>query len=189
MSSVPIKYNAVTISILAIISALGIITRVFIRFSLFIGFVEITPGFVFSLLGGIIGGLPGGILVGAVVGIGGALAAAEPPILPLIGNICLGIGTGWVIHAKSNRESMSYYLMVIISGGLIGGFIPSLVIFALTESMDIALIWAIADCIQACFWAIVALFINKMVILPLAGHYLYPTGELYHLDNLEEDEV
>ena len=187
MNSTSIDFNSVTISILGTIAALGIVTRMIIRFPIVVGFLEITPGFVFSLLGGVVGGLPGGIMVGAIVGIGGAMVGGETPLLPLIGNICLGVGTGWVFHVTSNRDSKLYYLLVIVGGGIIGGFLPSLDIVALTGSFEAALIVAILDCIQACLWAVVALFVNKLIILPLAGHHLYPPEEEYHLDN--EDEV
>jgi hypothetical protein len=187
MSSFPIKYNTVTISILAIIAALGIVARMYIRITIIPEVLELTPGFVFSQLGGIIAGLPGGILVGAIVGISGATAGGEFPLLPLIGNICLGLGTGWVYHAIRNRENKLYYLLVILGGGLIGGFIPSLIIVALTESLEAAMIVAVIDCLQACLWAGVALFVNKIIILPLAGHYLYPSKEVYVLNEEEVD--
>jgi hypothetical protein len=186
MSSSPVKFNAPTISLLAIISALGIVARMFIRITIIPDVLEITPGFLFSQLGGIIAGLPGGILVGAIVGMSGAISGGEFPLLPLIGNISLGVGTGWVFHVIKNRESKLYYLLVILGGGLIGGFIPSLIIVALTGSLEAAIIAAVIDCLQACLWAAVALFVNKVIVLPLAGHYLYPSEDVYQLDELEE---
>jgi hypothetical protein len=158
----------------------------FIRIPIIPGILELTPGFLFSQLGGILAGLPGGFVVGTIVGIGGASIAGEPPLLPFIGNICLGIGTGWVFHIISDRESMMFYLSVIIGGTLIGGFIPSFVIYALTESIETTLFLAIVDSFQACIWAIAALFVNKLIILPLAGNYLYPSTDGYQL---EEGEV
>ncbi|MGD2073135.1 MAG: hypothetical protein PVG65_06570, partial [Candidatus Thorarchaeota archaeon] len=73
MSSSQIKYNTVTISILAIISALGIVSRISIQIPIIPGILVLTPGFLFSQLGGIIAGIPGGFIVGAIVGIGGAI--------------------------------------------------------------------------------------------------------------------
>ena len=187
MSSVPLKYNAVTISVLAIISALGIVARIFIRIPIIPGILELTPGFLFSQLGGIIAGLPGGLVVGAIVGIGGASIAGEPPLLPLIGNICLGMGTGWVFHVITNRESRKFYILVITGGAIIGGFIPSLAIYALTESLEVSLFLALIDCFQACIWAIAALIVNQVIMIPLTGDYLYPAKDVYKLEEEMED--
>ena len=87
MELLPLRKNTVALTTLALIAAIGIIVRVFVRIPLIFGVVELTPGFLFSLIGGVIGGLPGGILVGAITGLGGAMALAEPPLLPFIGNI------------------------------------------------------------------------------------------------------
>jgi LytS/YehU family sensor histidine kinase len=187
MSPFPVKYNAGTVSILSIISALGIVARISIQIPLIPGLLVLTPGFLFSQLGGIIAGIPGGFIVGAIVGIGGAIAGGEPPLLPFIGNIFLGLGTGWVLHVISDRESKMYYLLVILGGALIGGFIPSLIIYALTESIEMILLLAFIDCFQACIWAIGALIINRVVILPLASDYIYPSTNLHQLEEKEED--
>ena len=189
MSSSSIKYNAVTISVLGIVAALGIVARMFIQIPIIPGILVLTPGFLFSLLGGIIAGLPGGFVVGAIVGFGGASIANEPPLLPFIGNICLGIGTGWVFHVTSNRDTKMFYILVIIGGALIGGFIPSLAIYALTESIETTIFLALIDCFQACIWAIAALIVNRMIILPLASDYLYPSTEVFNLEDDEVDEV
>jgi hypothetical protein len=188
MSSVPIKFNAVTISILAIISALGIVARIYIQIPVISGVLVLTPGFLFSQLGGIIAGLPGGFLVGAIIGIGGAIAGGEPPLVPFIGNICLGLGTGWVFHVISDRESTKFYILVITGGAIIGGFIPSLAIYALTESIELTLFLALIDCFQACIWAITALIVNRLIMIPLAGDYLYPSMEVYKLEEEKEEE-
>jgi hypothetical protein len=175
MDLIPLRKNTVALTTLAMLAAMGIIVRMFVRIPVIPGLLDLTPGFLFSELGGVIGGLPGGTLVGAVVGLGGAMAGGEPPLLPMIGNICLGIGTGWAIHVKTDRDSILYMVMVVLGGGIIGGFIPSMTIFAaFTESIELTILYATIDMLQAFLWAIVALALERIVIRPVIGHYLYP---------------
>ncbi|MGY5863785.1 MAG: hypothetical protein RTV41_04230 [Candidatus Thorarchaeota archaeon] len=186
MELLPLRKNTVALTTLALIAAIGIIVRVFVRIPLIFGVVELTPGFLFSLLGGVIGGLPGGILVGAITGLGGAMALAEPPLLPFIGNICLGIGSGYAIHLVLNRESLRYYFLVIIGAPIIGGFIPTFLISALYGlAIELIVVSAITDTIQTLIWVIPALLIEKLVIRPIIGHYLYPDSEQLELDETE----
>ena len=70
MIQIPFRKNTVSLNTLALIAALGIIVRMYVRIPVIPGFVELTPGFLFSLLGGVIGGVPGGIFVGASVWLG-----------------------------------------------------------------------------------------------------------------------
>ncbi|MEM2142861.1 MAG: hypothetical protein QXQ81_06360, partial [Candidatus Thorarchaeota archaeon] len=145
--------------------------RIFVRITVIPG-LELTPGFMFSMLGGIVGGLPGGIVVGSIVGIGGAIAGGETPLLPLIGNICLGVGTGIGFYVDTNRNSLRYYTSVIVGGTVIGGFIPTLTIFSGFEFVA-ALIPALADAFQAFIWAVLALLIDLRMVRPLLGPHLY----------------
>ena len=186
MELLPLRKNTVALTTLALIAAIGIIVRVFVRIPLIFGVVELTPGFLFSLIGGVIGGLPGGILVGAITGLGGAMALAEPPLLPFIGNICLGIGSGYAIHLVVNRDTLRYYLLVIIGAPIIGGFIPTFLISALYGlTIELIVVAAIMDTIQTLIWVIPALLIEKLVIRPIIGHYLYSDSELLELDETE----
>jgi hypothetical protein len=88
MSIVPIKTNTVALTTIAMIAALGLVVRYAIQIPVIPNVVVLTPGFMFSILGGIVGGIPGGAIVGAVVGTAGALSGTEIPILPMFGNIC-----------------------------------------------------------------------------------------------------
>ncbi|MHA2025819.1 MAG: hypothetical protein ACW98U_07940 [Candidatus Thorarchaeota archaeon] len=186
MELLPLRKNTVALTTLALIAAIGIIVRVFVRIPLIFGVVELTPGFLFSLLGGVIGGLPGGILVGAITGLGGAMALAEPPLLPFIGNICLGIGSGYAIHLVLNRDTLRYYGLVIIGAPIIGGFIPTFLISALYGlTIELIVVSAITDMIQTLIWVIPALLIEKLVIRPIIGHYLYPDSVQLELDETE----
>ncbi len=179
------KHTAILIT-LAILGSIGIFARFYIRVTLIPGFFELTLGFFFSLLGGIIGGIPGGIFVGIIVGLGGLLAGGEFPLLPLLGNICLGIGTGYAIHVTRDRESIKYAFLVIIGGALIGGFLPTLLIsLALAESLVLSLIYAVFDMIQAFVWAVLAIFVDRTIIIPYFGNYLYYQADVSKLE-LEE---
>ncbi|MFW9907027.1 MAG: hypothetical protein ACFFEF_00515 [Candidatus Thorarchaeota archaeon] len=174
MQQLTSQRNTVLLSTLAIIASLGIIARMFLRIPLVPGFFELTPGFLFSLLGGVVGGIPGGIFCGAIVGFGGALAGGEFFLLPMVGNIFLGVGTGIAIHLENDRYSSKYALIAILGGGLIGGFIPSMTIFgAITESFELTLIVAVADLIQALLWAAVAILIDRTIIKRILGNYIY----------------
>ena len=178
MAQIPLQKNTVSLTTLAMIAALGIVVRMFIRIPVIPGFVELTPGFLFSLLGGVIGGVPGGIFVGAIVGIGGAMGGGEPPLLPMIGNIFLGIGSGLAIHVTKERNSRKYALMVVLGGGIIGGFIPTATVFAsLIDPIEVILAGALLDMTQGFLWAIVALFVERSIIRPIAGKHLYPEPE------------
>ena len=189
MRSIPLQQNTVALATLAMLAALGIVVRMFVRIPAIPGLLDLTPGFLFSELGGVIGGLPGGALVGAVVGLGGAMAGGEPPLLPMIGNICLGVGTGYAIHLRSNRDSLLYVAMVVLGGGIIGGFIPSMTIFAaVTESIEVTFLFATIDMLQAFLWAFVALLVERALVRPLVGHYLYPEMESYDLQEVREDQ-
>jgi len=182
MGTIPLQKNTVALTTLAMLAALGIVVRMFVRIPVIPGLLDLTPGFLFSELGGVIGGLPGGALVGALVGLGGAIAGGEPPVLPMIGNICLGIGTGYAIHVKKDRESLLYIAMVILGGGIIGGFIPSMTIFVVfTESLELTILYAVIDMLQAFLWAFVALLLERIVIRPIIGQYLYPDDEFQEL--------
>ncbi len=189
MSSTPVRNSTVTITCMAMIAALGIATRFLIRIPVIPNLVELTPGFLFSELSGIVGGLAGGVLVGATIGIGGAVAGGEVPLMPMIGNIFLGIGTGYAIHFAKDRDSYKYALMVILGGGIIGGFVPDMSVFLpLTESMQAALVAALADTFQGLIWAPVALFVERVIVRPLLGHYLYAYPQQLTLENSERDE-
>ena len=67
MSIVPVRFNTAALTMFAIIAALGIVVRYAVQIPIIPNVVVLTPGFVFSILGGIVGGIPGGALIGAIV--------------------------------------------------------------------------------------------------------------------------
>jgi hypothetical protein len=182
MTFLPIQRNTVSLSILAIVAALGIVVRYTVQIPLIPNAVVLTPGFLFSLLGGVIGGIPGGIFVGAVVGVSGALSGTELPLLPMFGNICLGVGSGYAIYF-SKRDSLKYYVLVILGGGIIGGFIPTMTVFSsFVDPLVVNLIAATLDMAQAFLWTLVALIVEQKIIRPIAGQYLYSDDKIKELE-------
>ncbi|TFF68660.1 hypothetical protein EU520_00115 [Candidatus Thorarchaeota archaeon] len=146
----------------------------FLRFTVIPSLLELTPGFLFSELGGVVGGVFGGLLVGAIVGLSGAIGGGEFPLLPLIGNMALGLGTGIAIHIQSDRSSRSYAILAVVGGGLIGGFLPTLAVSLwLFYPIEAALLGAVVDGAQAVLWAVVAVVVERIAIRPVAGLYLY----------------
>ncbi len=175
MRVIPFQKNTVALTTFAMIAALGFVVRLTIKFTVIPELVEITPAFIFSLLGGIIGGIPGGVFVGSIVGLSGAMGGGEFPLVPLVGNILLGVGTGIAIHLNSNRDSMNYSLMAILGGGIIGGFIADMIIMMpiLGFPLEGALPVSIVDMVMAFIWASVAIVIERKLIRPIIGQYLY----------------
>ncbi len=182
MSILPIRTNTVALTTIAMIAAIGIVVRYTIQIPVIPNAVVLTPGFMFSILGGIVGGIPGGVIVGAIVGVSGALTGTEIPILPMIGNICLGLGSGYAIYF-TKRDNLKYYILVILGSGIIGGFIPTMTIFSsLIDPLVVNLIAASIDMAQAFLWAVVALVVERKIIRPIVGNYLYSEVEIQELD-------
>ena len=189
MAFIPIQRNTVALTTLALIAALGIVVRYTIQIPVIPNAVVLTLGFLFSLLGGVVGGLPGGIIVGAIVGASGALSGTEIPLLPMFGNICLGIGSGYAVYF-AKRDTTNYYVMVILGGGIIGGFIPTMTVFSsLVDPLIVNFIAASIDMVQAFLWAFVALVVESKIIRPIVGHYLYSKGEIEELGEREDNSI
>ncbi|MFW9963277.1 MAG: hypothetical protein ACFFCX_06930 [Candidatus Sifarchaeia archaeon] len=185
MSIMPTKSNTVAITTLAMIAAIGIVVRYTIQIPIIPNAVVLTPGFMFSILAGIVGGIPGGAIVGAIIGASGALAGTEIPFLPMFGNICLGIGSGYSIYF-AKRDSAKYYVFVILGSGLIGGFMPTLTVFSsFVDPFVVNLIAASIDMVQAFLWAIIGLIFEKTIIRPIVGQYLYTGVEIQELTEKE----
>ncbi|MHA3962410.1 MAG: hypothetical protein AM325_002615 [Candidatus Thorarchaeota archaeon SMTZ1-45] len=185
MSIIPVKSNTIALTTLAMIAAVGIVVRYAVQIPIIPNAVVLTPGFMFSILAGIVGGIPGGAIVGAIIGASGALSGTEMPLLPMFGNICLGIGSGYAIYF-ANRDDAKYYALVILGSGLIGGFMPTITVFSsFVDPFIINLIAASIDMIQAFLWAVIGLFIEKTIIRPIAGQYLYSDGKIRELSEKE----
>lgn len=185
MSFVPIRMNTVALTTIALIASLGMIVRYAIQIPVVPDLVELTPGFLFSILGGVLGGIPGGIIAGAAVGLGGALAGGGLSILTLFGNLFLGIGGGYAIYF-AERDTVKYSILVIIGAGIIGGLIPSMTMFyAIGVPFTANLFVASIDMVQGFLWGFVALIVERTIIRPIVGHYLYADSELQELEEGE----
>jgi hypothetical protein len=85
-----------------------------------------------------------------------------------------------------NRDTLKYYLLVIIGAPIIGGFIPTFLISALYGfPIEIITVSAIVDAIQTLIWVIPAVLVEKIIIRPIAGHYIYPETEQLELGEIE----
>ena len=187
MDLVPLRKNTVALTTLAMIAAVGIVVRSTIWFMLIPDVAELTPAFTFSLLGGVIGGVPGGLFVGFIVGLGGIISGTTYPLVPFLGNMLLGVGTGYAVHITGERDSLKYRIMAVLGGGIIGGFIADLFILPLfLTTIELILLGAIVDMTQAFIWAMLALVLERTVIRPILGHYLYPDTSSSQLMELEE---
>ena len=185
MSIVPVRSNTAALTMLAIIAALGIVVRYAVQIPIIPNVVVLTPGFMFSILGGIVGGIPGGALIGAIIGFSGALSGTELPILPMFGNICLGIGSGYAIYF-AKRDNLRYYILVILGSGFIGGFMPTMTVFySLIDPLIVNIIAASIDMFQAFLWASVALVVEQTLIRPVAGSYIYSDSAIRELPQQE----
>ena len=181
MSIVPVRSNTAALTMFAIIAALGVVVRYAVQIPIIPNAVVLTPGFMFSILGGIVGGIPGGALIGAIIGLSGALSGTEIQILPMFGNICLGIGSGYAVYF-ANRDNLRYYILVVLGSGLIGGFMPTLTVFySLIDPLIVNLIAASIDMCQAFLWAAVALVVERTLIRPIAGNYIYSDNAIQEL--------
>ena len=186
MVLVPVRMNTVTITTLAMIAAVGIVIRSTLWFMLIPDVAELTPAFTFSLLGGIVGGLPGGLFVGFVVGLGGVISGTTNPLVPFIGNMALGVGTGYAVHMTGERDSKKFIAMGILGGGVIGGFLADLVILSIfLLPIELILLGAVVDMVQAFCWAMLAIILERTVIRPILGHYIYPEMAPLQLGELE----
>jgi hypothetical protein len=80
--------------------------------------------------------------------------------------------------------------MVIIGAPIIGGFIPTFVISLLYfDPIAIIVAAAIADTVQTLIWVFPALLIEKYLIRPLIGNYIYPETETLELNYPEGEDT
>ncbi|MFX1566185.1 MAG: hypothetical protein ACFFCH_09355 [Promethearchaeota archaeon] len=157
---------SIWIALLAIFAASGIILRQ-VAIPIFPPYVTLTPGFVIPLLTGIVLGPLGGILCGMFVGVSGAFW--EPVLIPLVGNIALGLSTGLPTYFRHRIHNISWMLTCVISAILIGGFLPTFSIESLVFGVPsfVAALTASVDALQAGIWVIIALILAQTIVDPL----------------------
>ncbi|MFX1491751.1 MAG: hypothetical protein ACFFBU_05775 [Promethearchaeota archaeon] len=160
-------------ALLALFAAIGIVLRQ-VAIPIFPPYVTLTPGFIMPLLTGIVLGPLGGIICGILVGISGALW--EPFLIPLFGNIALGLSTGIPTYFRYKIPHFLWMIISILSATLIGGFLPTFIIEMLIYGVPpmIATLTASFDASQAGIWTTIALFIYVGIIHPLLAQYQRP---------------
>lgn len=175
LQSINVKTLPVSLwtALLALFAAIGIVLRQ-VAIPIFPPYVTLTPGFIMPLLAGIILGPLGGAICGIIVGISGALW--EPFLIPLVGNIALGLSTGIPAYFRHKMPPFLWMTSSILSAILIGGFLPTFTIeiFIYGVPPMIAALTASFDAGQAGIWTTIALFIFVGVIHPLLERYQRP---------------
>ncbi len=158
------------IAVLAIFSAVGIVLRQ-VAIPTFTPYVTLTPGFVMPLLAGIVLGPLGGVLCGVFVGISGTLW--EPFLIPLIGNVALGLSTGIPSYYRHKLHRVSWMVACVLSAVVIGGFLPTFSIEVLVFGVPLffAALTASIDAVQAGIWVVVAIILAQGVVDPILLRY------------------
>ena len=114
------------LAFIAILGAFGALLRYFAAITVIPGVVELSPSFLIPQLAGMLMGSIGGSLCGVIVGVTGSVRGGEFPLIPLLGNIALGLSTGIVKDFVSDEKRKLKKPLYVISGAFIGGFIPHL---------------------------------------------------------------
>jgi hypothetical protein len=163
---------SIRVALLAIFAATGVVFR-YISIPTFSPYVTLTPGFIMPLLSGLVLGPIGGIICGTIVGISGAIFSTEPFLIPLIGNIALGLSTGIPVLFRARITRNLWIGLTILTASIVGGFLPTFSIEAIVHlvPLSFAALTASIDAIQATIWVSVALFIDEVVIHPLLNRY------------------
>ncbi|MHA2313822.1 MAG: hypothetical protein ACXACF_00820 [Candidatus Hermodarchaeia archaeon] len=164
---------SIWIALLALFTATGVIFRQ-ISIPIFPSFVSLTPGFLLPLLAGMVLGPLGGALCGLFVGVSGALW--EFPLIPLIGNIALGLSTGSPSFYRHKMPPVLWMSLCVISAMLIGGFLPTFIIEVVIIRFHpvIAMLTASVDAFQAIIWTVVAILLVIGIVDPILNRYRRP---------------
>jgi len=155
--------KAKEIAIVAVLGALGALLRYFAAIVVIPGVVELTPSFLIPQLAGMLMGSLGGSLCGVIVGVAGAIRGGEFPLIPLLGNVALGFSTGIVKDVVSEERKKEKKVLYVVSGALIGGFLPTFIISILFVSIFAAVFYALIDTFQAGFWAFIGVVILELL--------------------------
>jgi len=152
--------------LLALFAALGILLRQ-VAFPTSIPNVTLTPGFTIPLLTGIALGPIEGLACGLIVGVSGGLT--ELPLIPLLGNMALGLSTGIPSLARGRLPYPLWASLCVVSGGFFGGFLPTFAVLFFFQPI-VAVAAGLTDGLQGVVWTIVALLLDKTAIQPLLQH-------------------
>ncbi len=152
------------ISLTLLLSAAGIALRS-IEIPIVPEVMSFTLGMIIPILAGYLMGIASGVCVGVVVGTYAAMFSQENPLIPFIGNICLGLfaGIGFMAKAKLQKMEKLGEIVKLIIPSIGGGMLPTLSIAILTVPPMIALISSLLDLLNAFLAAIVALIVEKII--------------------------
>ena len=164
---------SIWIALVAFFTAIGVLFRQ-ISIPIFPPFVSLTPGFLMPLLAGMILGPLGGVLCGLFVGVSGALW--EFPLIPLIGNIALGLSTGIPSFFRNRMLPVLWMSLCVISAMIIGGFLPTFIVEVLVIGFPpyVATLTASIDAFQAIVWVAVAILLVMSIVDPILNRYRRP---------------
>ena len=156
------------VALAATLAAIGAALRYASAIPVVPGVVEFTPSMAIPALAGMLLGISGGVTVGFVVGLSGALR--EFPLIPIIGNIMLGLGAGTVKGFLSRKKKtglnssriFEWFLYISVIS-IVGGFLPT---FVITLMFLYATPWGAAllgsfDAINAALASAVALIVAE----------------------------
>lgn len=167
---------SVWLALLVIYSALGIVLRQVV-IPTYTPYVNLTPGFLMPLFAGMLLGPLGGMFCGIFVGMSGALW--EPFLIPLIGNIALGLSSGIPSYFRHKMPYTFWILFSVVFAISLGGFLPTFTIEVLIAGLHpfFAALSASIDAVQAGLWAVISLLLLHGVVQPLLNPYRRPTAE------------
>ena len=151
------------LAFVAVFSALGALLRYFVAITVIPGVVELSPSFLIPQLAGMLMGSIGGSLCGIIVGVAGSVRGEEFPLIPLLGNIALGLSTGIVKDFVSDEKIKLKKLLYVISGAFIGGFIPTFAISILFAPAFAVVFYALFDAFQAGLWTFIGVIVLEVL--------------------------
>ncbi len=156
------------VALVAVLAAIGAALRYISAIPIVPGVVEFTPSMAIPALAGMLLGVSGGVTVGFAVGLSGALR--EFPLIPIIGNVMLGLGPGIVKELLSRRRKAGFnpprileWFLYIFMISIVGGFLPT---FAITLMFLYSTPWGAAllgsfDAVNAALAGVAALIIAE----------------------------
>ena len=154
--------NVKQLALVAVLGALGALLRYFTAITVVPDVVELSPSFLIPQLAGMLMGSVGGGLCGVIVGVAGSIRGGEFPLIPLLGNIALGLSTGIVKDFVGDDKRRLKKFLYVISGAFIGGFIPTFAISILFAPAFAVVFYALIDAFQAGFWAFIGVIVLEV---------------------------
>ena len=151
------SHTTYEVALSGILGALGIALRSF--YLEIIANVQLTPGMIPPALAGMLMGLRGGFMTGLIVGVYGALLSGEFPLIPLVGNVLLGIGPGLICKTVDDTKTLLKSILYIALTGVIGGFIPTFLFLLALGPPAIAAFSALFDLANATIAGIIGVLI------------------------------